>query len=95
MQIRRSLDAIQRDEPLEGQAVTATTYSWTCELWKPGVEVAGEPILRVRVERAGPFDPAWVKAREALAQKQKEWEPSRQTVTQDDISEAIRRARVR
>lgn len=92
VQIRKALERIERDET---SASSATTYSWDASFFRPGGAMDGEPILHLVVKSAGPFDGAWVKAREALAQKQKEFEPSRATVTQEDFAAALRRARVR
>lgn len=95
VQIRAQLEAIRRDDSAAGTSTTATTYSWDASFFKPGGPMTGEPILHLVVEKAGPFDVAWVKAREALAQKQREYEPGRATVTQEDFTAALRRARVR
>lgn len=95
VQIRTELEAIRRDDPLPDAPAAATTYSWDASFYKPGAPLDGQPILHLVVERAGPFDPAWFKAREALAQKQREYEPGRATVTAEDFTAALRRARVR
>ncbi len=92
VQIRKALETITRDET---SGPSAATYSWDASFFKPGSPMDGEPILHLVVKNAGPFDNAWVKAREALAQKQKEYEPSRAAVTQEDFTAALRRARVR
>ncbi|MBI1949170.1 MAG: hypothetical protein HYS27_26010 [Deltaproteobacteria bacterium] len=92
VQIRKALDTIVRDET---SGPSATTYSWDASFYRPGAPMDGEPILHLVVKSAGPFDGAWVKAREALAQKQKEFEPGRAVVTQEDFTAALRRARVR
>ena len=91
-QIRSALDAIVRDE---GSASTATTYSWDVTFWKPNAAMLGQPILHLVVDRAGPFDPVWIKAREAIAHKQLEYEPGRALITQQDVVSALQRARVR
>jgi hypothetical protein len=92
VQIRKALDAITRDET---SGPSATTYSWDASFFRPGAPMEGDPILHLVVKSAGPFDGAWVKAREALAHKQKEFEPGRAVVTQEDFTAALRRARVR
>jgi hypothetical protein len=92
VQIRRALEGIARD--LESTNA-ATTYSWSAVLFKPGAPVDSEPLLKLSVAKAGPFDQAWVKAREAIAAKQKEVEPGRAIVTGEDFTAALRRARVR
>jgi hypothetical protein len=94
VQVRSALTRISKDAIEEGAAAAATTYSWVCELRKPGSAPDSEPLLRIVVEKATAFDTAWVKAREAIAQKQKEYEPSRQPLTQDDVTNALRRVRV-
>jgi hypothetical protein len=96
VQVRRALDEIVRDPSNDGGGATrAATYSWVAVLYKPGTSVRGEPLLRISVENAGPFDPAWTTARQAITEKQKEWEPSRAPVTGEDFTSALRRARVR
>ncbi|MDP2341582.1 MAG: hypothetical protein Q8O67_11525 [Deltaproteobacteria bacterium] len=97
LQIRKALELIRRDEPetTEGRGPAAATYSWDLRLYAPNTAVDGEGILHLVVERAGPFDPVWHKAREAIIQKQREHEPSRALLTQEDLANAIRRARVR
>lgn len=92
VQIRKALEQITRDET---SSPSATTYSWDAAFHRPGGPVDDEPILHLVVKSAGPFDGAWAKAREALAQKQREFEPSRAPVTQEDFTAALRRARVR
>jgi hypothetical protein len=89
-QIRNVLDNIVRDE-----VTGATTYSWDASFYRPGGPMGIDPILHLVVTSAGPFDVAWIRAREALAAKQKEFEPSRAVVTQEDFTAALRRARVR
>ena len=91
-QVRRALETIGRDE-VSGPG--ATTYSWDASFYRPGCPIGVDALLHVVVKSAGPFDPAWLKAREALAAKQKEFEPSRAVVTQEDFTAALRRARVR
>ena len=91
VQVRRALAHVRRDDDAPG----AATYSWDASFHAPGAPLSREPILHVVVERAGPFDPAWVKAREAIAQKQREHEPGRAVVTADDFTAALRAARVR
>lgn len=90
LQIRRALDVIVRDAGGTG----AATYSWDVSFRRPGSTNA-EPLLHVLVDRAGPFDPAWTRAREALERLQREHEPGRALVTNEDIAAALRRARVR
>jgi hypothetical protein len=95
MQVRVALEQIQRDVVADDAPAAATTYSWVCELRKPGSDVDSEPLLRVVVDKATAFDAAWHRAREAIATKQKEFEPARQPLTQDDLTAALQRARVR
>jgi hypothetical protein len=92
LQIRAALDAITRDE-VTGPA--AATYSWDLRLFRPGHPLHGDGILHLVVDRAGPFDPVWAKARDAITQKQKLFEPGRALLTQEDVAAALRRARVR
>ncbi len=92
-QIRSSFERIHKDA--SSSSSSATTYSWDVRLFAPGSPMTGDGILHVVVDRAGPFDPAWSKAREAIAQKQREFEPGRALLTQEDVSSALRRARAR
>jgi len=92
LQIRKSLDLIQKDA---ASTTAATTYSWDVRFHAPGAPMHGDGILHLVVDKAGPFDPVWAKAREAIAQKQKEYEPGRALITQEDVASALRRARVR
>ena len=64
-------------------------------LHAPGADVNGEGILHLVVDKAGPFDPVWAKAREAIVLRQREHEPGRALLTVEDILSAVRRARVR
>jgi hypothetical protein len=90
-QIRRALDGILKDRDAAG----AQTYSWDVRLYAPGAPMDGDGILHLVVSRAGPFDPVWARAREALMQRQREYEPGRALITQEDVASALRRARAR
>jgi hypothetical protein len=92
LQVRKALEAIVRDEPT---GPGPQTYSWDVRLHRPGAPTDGDGILHLVVERAGPFDPVWARAREAIIQKQREFEPGRALLTQEDVAAALRRARVR
>jgi hypothetical protein len=92
LQIRAALDAIVRDEVT---GPSAATYSWDLRLFRPGLPAEGDGVLHLVVQRAGPFDPVWAKAREAINQKQRLLEPGRALLTQEDLAAALRRARVR
>jgi hypothetical protein len=92
MQIRKSLDLIQKDAT---STTAATTYSWDVRFFAPGSPMHGDGFLHLVVDKAGPFDPVWAKAREAIAQKQREYEPGRALITTEDVASALRRARVR
>ncbi len=93
LQIRKALETISRDE--SAGAAVAATYSWDLRLHAPGADAGGEGVLHLVVERAGPFDPVWQKAREAIVLRQREYEPGRALLTNEDIAAALRRARVR
>jgi hypothetical protein len=93
VQVRRLLDHIARDPAAGTSAVT--TYSWDATLFRPGVRADQVPILHIVVDHASAFDPAWSRARDAIAQKQKEYEPARAPLTAEDVTAALRRARVR
>jgi hypothetical protein len=92
LQVRKSLERIVKDAAISS---AATTYSWDVRLYMPGAPMAGDGLLHVVVDRAGPFDVAWSRAREAIAHKQRELEPGRALLTQEDVAAALRRARVR
>jgi hypothetical protein len=92
LQIRKALDGIARDAATNA---AATTYSWDLRLFRPGAPQEGAGVLHVVVDKAGPFDPVWGRAREAINQKQREFEPGRALLTQEDLVAALRRARVR
>jgi hypothetical protein len=93
LQIRKALDAVARDE-VTGPAA-ATTYSWDVRFFRPATAADGDGVLHLVVERAGPFDAVWSKAREAINRMQRELEPGRALLTQEDLAAALRRARVR
>lgn len=90
-QIRAALDAIVRHD----EGLKTTTYSWDLTLRRPGAPMDAEPLLHVVVERATPVDVAWSKAADAIAWKQKEFEPSRKPISLVDVQLALKRARVR
>ncbi len=93
LQIREQLQHIVRDP--ETPATTAATYSWDATFFRPGTPLDAEPILHIVVTSAGPFDPAWGKAKDAIALKQREHEPGRALLSAEDVAAALRRARVR
>lgn len=90
LQIRAALTTIAKDAATSG----ATTYSWDVRFYQPGAPMEGDGILHLVVDKAGPFDPVWAKAREAIMHKQREYEPGRALITQEDVASALRRARV-
>lgn len=93
-QIRAGLEAIARDDDGAG----AATYAWDFTLYRPGVYGAlqpGERLFHLVVERAGPFDPLWERARLALNDKLSALEPDTRALEADDFERALRRARVR
>jgi hypothetical protein len=92
LQIRKALDDIVRDASGDAKAAT---YSWDLRLFRPGHPKDAEGILHLVVQKAGPFDAVWSKAREAINQKQRAFEPGRALLTQEDVTAALRRARVR
>ena len=93
LQIRQGLQTITRDADVPGQAAT---YSWDVHFYRPGQPMDAEgSILHLVVDKAGPFDPVWGQARDAIMQKQREYEPGRALITQEDVSNALRQARVR
>lgn len=92
VQVRTALDAITRDAATTSGT---TTYSWTTAFFQPRAALEDEPLLRLFITSASAFDAAWTKAREAIVEKQREWEPSRAPVTPEDFTAALRRARYR
>ena len=92
LQIRAALTTITKDATT---ATQAATYSWDVRFHQPGAPSDGDGILHLVVDKAGPFDPVWAKAREAIMHKQREYEPGRALITQEDVASALRRARSR
>ncbi len=90
-QLRPALDAIVKHDA----GPKASVYSWDVSLYRPGQQTSGDPVLHVVVDKAGPFDPAWAKAVEAIARKQVELEPSRKPISLMDMQFALKRARAR
>ncbi len=90
LQIRAALSTITKDATT---ATTAATYSWDVRFFQPGAPAEGDGILHLVVVNAGPFDPVWAKAREAIMHKQREYEPGRALITQEDVASALRRVR--
>jgi hypothetical protein len=94
LQIEQALLGIRRDDDGRG----AATYRWAIVLVRPGVYTSGQPaeeLLRLSVERAGPFDPAWAKAIGALNERLRRHEPDAAPLTDDDVRAALQRARYR
>lgn len=93
-QLRDGLDAIVRDDDGAG----AATYAWDFTLYRPGIYGAKQPaerLFHLVVERAGPFDPLWERARVALNDKLAQLEPDTRALEAEDFERALRRARVR
>lgn len=93
-QIRAGLEGIARDDDGAG----AATYAWDFTLYRPGVYGARQPserLFHLVVERAGPFDPLWERARLALNDKLAALEPETRALEAGDFERALRRARVR
>ncbi len=93
-QIERALRAVRRDDDGRG----AATYRLELRLVRPGVYTAGQPapeLLRVVVERAGPFDDAWPRALDAWNARLRALEPQARPFSLDDVRAALRRARYR
>jgi hypothetical protein len=62
------------------------------------VYASGQPaeeLLRLVVERAGPFDAAWGRAIDALNERLARHEPDAQRLGDDDVRAALQRARYR
>ncbi|MBM4280361.1 MAG: peptidoglycan-binding protein [Deltaproteobacteria bacterium] len=93
-QIERALAGVRRDDDRRG----AATYRLELLLVRPGVYTAGQPapeLLRLVVERAGPFDDAWGRALAALNDRLRRHDPDARPLTDDDVRVALRRARYR
>jgi hypothetical protein len=93
-QIIRALRGIQRDDDGRG----AATYRFELLLVRPGVYAAGQPareLLRLVVERAGPFDDAWRQALDALNDRLRRYEPEARAFVDADVRAALQRARYR
>jgi hypothetical protein len=93
-QVERALRAVRRDDDGRG----AATYRFELTLVHPGVYASGQPapeLLRLVVERAGPFDPAWRRALEALNDRLRRHEPDARAVDDADVRASLQRARYR
>lgn len=93
-QLGVGLASIERDDDGRG----AATYAWDFTLYRPGVcgpRQPGERLFHLVVERAGPFDPLWEQAREALNDKLLALEPEARLLDVEDFARALRQARVR
>lgn len=93
-QILAGLEAIARDDDGNG----AATYAWDFTLLRPGVYGPRQPaekLFHLLVAQAGPFDPLWERARQALNEKLAALEPDARALEVEDFNRALRRARVR
>jgi peptidoglycan hydrolase-like protein with peptidoglycan-binding domain len=92
-QLEEALDAVVRDDDVNG----AATYSWQFVLHKPGVYSARQPaeeLLKVAVNRAGPFDPAWQQAVLALNERLERADDV-VTLSMQRLKQALQQARYR
>ena len=93
-QIEVGLRALRRDDGGQG----AATYAWDFTLYAPGVyanDVTAKALLHLVVTKAGAFDKVWEDARFALNTRLLERERTRGRVSEQDLLQALRRARVR
>jgi hypothetical protein len=93
-QLARALAALARDDG----GVGAATYAWDVTLYRPGVYAAkqsAERLFHVVVKQASAFDPLWDEARAAINNKLASYEPNARPLTDKQLRNALRRARVR
>jgi hypothetical protein len=93
-QVFHALNDIESDGGVRG----VPTYSWDVTLYRPGIYGRRQPaeaVLHIVVERAASLDPVWQEARDALAARLAELEPTSLPPSDDDFTNALRRARAR
>ncbi len=92
LQLEAAFDAIVRDDDGSG----AATYGWQLVLHRPGIYAAKQPaeeLLKLTVTNAGPFDPVWTQALDALNDRLSRYESDADPIERDRISRALQRAR--
>lgn len=93
-QLIRALDDLVSDGGPRG----VPTYSWDVTLYRPGIYGRRQPaeaVLHVVVHRAASLDPVWQEARDAVAARLAELEPASCAPSDEDFTNALRRARAR
>jgi hypothetical protein len=93
-QVDAAFDGIVRDDDGHGPA----TYGWRVVLHRPGVYAARQPaeeVLKLVVTRAGPFDPVWQQALDALNARLGLFDPEAPAVDPARLRLALQKARYR
>ena len=93
-QIDDAFAGLVRDDDGHG----AATYGWQVVLHRPGVYAARQPadeILKLLVQQAGPFDPVWQQAIDALNTRLRRYEREAEHVTMSRLKQALQQARYR
>jgi hypothetical protein len=94
LQIDAAFDAIVRDDDGRG----AATYGWQVVLHRPGIYAARQPaeeVLKLVVSAAGPFDPVWQQAIDALNARLALFDPTAPAIETGRLRRALQRARYR
>lgn len=94
VQIDAAFAAIVRDD--DGHS--AVTYGWQVVLHRPGVYAARQPaeeVLKLVVSAAGPFDPVWQQAIDALNARLALFDPTAPPIETARLRLALQRARYR
>jgi hypothetical protein len=93
-QIDAAFDALVRDDDGRG----AATYGWQVVLHRPGIYAARQPaeeVLKLVVSAAGPFDPVWQQALDALNARLALFDPEAPAIDPARLRLALQRARYR
>ncbi|MCP4499957.1 MAG: hypothetical protein GY822_08360 [Deltaproteobacteria bacterium] len=88
-------DALARIQPNDDDR-GALTYSWDVTFFVPGVYGAGqqaEPLWHIVVDKSGPFDPVWHKARATLNERLQGRDPTCPALSDERFTRALRKAR--
>ena len=93
-QVQGALVRILRDDDGHGPA----TYGWEIVLHRPGVYAEKQPaeeVLKLVVSAAGPFDPVWRQALNALNERLRRFDDDADPIAFDVVERALQQARYR
>ncbi len=93
-QIDLAFDGIVRDDDGRG----AATYSWSLVLYRPGIYGRRQPaeeLLKLSVSQAGPFDPVWKQATDALNARLLRADDDADPIDMARVAAALQQARYR